>query len=207
MRGLARLTLLVALLGSATGCHRTAPTAASDTVEGIARFEQRVAVDPRDALSPTTLAGLYVRAFDETGDRTALRHAATAARVALARQPDYAPAQVALARALFADDQVDEARALTDEVLERDPVDIAAMGVAFDLALASGATARAAMWAERLLSRDESPETIDRLGRLASHRGDSARAIALWQRAAADAEELGARPVEIAKYRARALAR
>ena len=205
MRKLARVTILAALLGSADGRH-VAPTALPDTVQAIARFEQRATADPRDPLTPTTLAGLYLRAFDESGDRDALRHAAAAARLALARQPDHLPAQVMLSRALFADGAREAAQAIVSTVLAADPVDIGGLGVAFDLALATGADARAAMLADRLLSRDESPETIDRLGQLAQRRGDPVRAAALWQRAAADAADLGARDAEIAKYRTRVLA-
>jgi tetratricopeptide (TPR) repeat protein len=164
-------------------------------------MEKRVAADPRDFLSPTTLAELRFRRAAANGDAAEFRRAESAARTALEREPTHLAAKVALSQALLGEGRVDEARRIVVEILDAQPRHVGALGAAFDVAFAAGDDRAAQAYADRLLAINEEPGTLSRLGRLAERRGDAMGAAALYRRAVRGAQDLGAMPEEIEEYR------
>jgi tetratricopeptide (TPR) repeat protein len=193
--------LLAALAASSCFRYDDARGPETRTDPAVALMERRTAEDPRDHLSPTTLAELRLSRADATGDVEEYRRAETAARTALARKPDHLAGKVALARALLGEGRGDEARRVVHEILDAQPRHVGALAAAFDVAFAAGDDRAAQSYADRLLAINEAPETLSRVGRLAERRGDCVGAAALYRRAAVGAENLGGMPSEIDGYR------
>ncbi|MCE9637287.1 MAG: hypothetical protein K8T90_16400 [Planctomycetes bacterium] len=179
------------------------PTSAAHD-PGIDLYERRTAGDPRDHLSPATLASLYLRRGEELRDATAFEPAEKAARTSLARKPDHAAAKVLLARALAGQGKLPEAGVLLRNVLSDAPRDVRALEASFDLAIARGDEPSAVAMSDRLLAINEEPGTLSRLAQMAARRGDVNRAVTLFRRASDEAADLGGLPGEIAEYRRRA---
>lgn len=166
-------------------------------------FERRTAEDPRDFLSATILADLHLRRAAASSSRDEYLAAEKAARMALERQPQHPGGVVALTEALVGLGRLDEARDTIEPFLDTQPRHAGALCAAFDVAFAKGDDQRAALLADRLLAVNEEPGTLRRMAQIAERKGDRDRAIALLQRAADDAEDLGGLPDEIADYRRR----
>jgi len=177
------------------------PFAAATPDAALATMEKRTAADPRDHLSPTTLAELRLRRAVLDGDVAQYRLAEAAARTALEREPGHVPAKAALARALCGGGRGEEAGRMLVDVLDAQPRHVGALAAAFDVAFAAGDVRRAQTYADRLLAINEAPETLRCLGLLAERRGDAAGAAALFRRAVRGASSLGGMPDEIEEYR------
>jgi tetratricopeptide (TPR) repeat protein len=207
-----RLPAAALLFCAAASCGQSTeqlPAASAGVDPVIEQFERRVAADPRDHLSATTLAELHLRRADATGDPGAFLRAGAAARTALERSPSHKPALVALARALLGQGKAGEARAIVKTILDEDPRHVGALETAFDVAFAGGDELLAKQYAERLLAINEDPGTLARLARLCERRARPGEAAELYRRAVVAAERLGAMQDEIDLYRraeARALA-
>ncbi len=202
-------TLAAAAVLAAAACAREpggspTPAAAPRANDAaIALFERRTAEDPRDYLSATTLADLHLRRAAAAPSRDEYLAAEKAARTALARQPQHPGGIVALTEALVGLGRLDEARDTVEPFLDTQPRHVGALGAAFDVAFAQGDDRRAALFADRMLAVNEEPGTLRRMAQVAEKKGDRDRAIALLQRAAADAQHLGGLPDEIEDYRRR----
>jgi tetratricopeptide (TPR) repeat protein len=196
--------LFAAALASACSRNDAAQVAADgppDHDAAIALMEKRAAADPRDFLSPTTVAEMRLMRAGIDGDVAEFRRAESAARTALEREPSHLAARAALARALAGEGRTDEARPIVADILEREPRNVGALEAAFDVAFAKGDDRAARAYADRLLAINEEPGTLMRLGRLAERRGDAAGAAALYRRAIRGAQDLGGMPAEIDAYR------
>jgi tetratricopeptide (TPR) repeat protein len=203
-----RLAAAAALLAAAA-CTRdpadppaAAPAPRADDA-AVSLFERRTADDPRDHLSATILADLHLRRATASASRDEYAAAEKAARTALERQPGHPAALVSLTEALVGLGRLDEARETIEPFLDTQPRHVGALGAAFDVAFARGDDRRASALADRLLAINEEPGTLRRLAQVAEKSGDRERAIALLQRAAADAERLGGLPDEIEDCRRR----
>jgi predicted Zn-dependent protease len=204
MRTFAAAALLAAAACTKDPGAETAPqTAPRADDAAVALFERRTADDPRDHLSATILAELHLRRAAASSSRDEYLAAEKAARTALARQPGHPAALVALTEALVGLGRPDEARTTIEPFLDTQPRHVGALGAAFDVAYAAGDDRRASVLADRLLAINEEPGTLRRLAQVAEKGGDRERAVALLRRAAADAEQLGGLPDEIADYRRR----
>lgn len=169
--------------------------------EAIVVFIDRAQRNPRDFISRTHLASLYIRRAQQTGDGDAWARAEAAARDALTIKPDHAAASALLATVLSAQHQFVDALAIASAAQEQSPHNLTAIAAVADAQLELGRYADAASTLELLGQKSDAPPVLVRLARLHELRGEDAQAR---ERAAAALEQMRRRPgavdTEIAWY-------
>jgi tetratricopeptide (TPR) repeat protein len=177
---------------------------ATATDKALALFEQRVKEDPRDFLSYTIIGQLYMRKARETGTPPLYKRAEAAFRRALELKADHTPALIQLAAARSAQHQFAEALQLAQQAYEKAPGHVDALAIIVDASLEIGNYQQAEQTLRRLQhKRPDDPRVLARLAQWAELQGDSAQAVQLVQRAAAQVEADGERGEEAAWYHAR----
>ncbi|HEY7705050.1 MAG TPA: tetratricopeptide repeat protein [Acidimicrobiia bacterium] len=143
--------------------------------ESIPLFEARAALDP-NAVDLTLVAQLYERDSRETGDLRSLQRAEEAASRAIGLNPEYAPAQLALASAYFSQHRFSEASAVAQEANRLDPK-LGGLALQADVMVATGSYEAAADLYERAEAYAASPGLQARLAYLEELHGEVDQAL------------------------------
>lgn len=157
-----------------------------DPGAGIAMFERRVDDSSNDFANRTILGQLLLRYAKDQDDLPAFERSENVLREALANNPDYAPANLALARTLMARHGFKEALQLAIEVNTAAPNQPSHLAVLFDCQLEIGEYALAAQTLGRLRKLEDSAPVLARAARLCELSGERTKAISLIQSAIVD---------------------
>ena len=167
--------------------------------EVVSLWRERADARPLDYLSRTQLGMALTSRARERADLTGYEDAEAELRDALAVNPQYTSAQLALASALVAQHEFADARSLAESIHEQDgsPGALALVG---DTSLELGDYERAAMVYDDLAATERSAPILSRLARLHSVQGDPDSAVRLSTEALAASRSLALRPSGAAFY-------
>jgi tetratricopeptide (TPR) repeat protein len=160
--------------------------------ERVAFWELRVTDPAGGVASPIDLVNLadaYLDRSRATGDLGDLQRAQTALERAATTTSDLAAVQARQAQVAFSLHEWGRSLAIASELLDRDPNNLAALGVSGDALLETGDLEGARTRYATLASLAPSPAVWSRLGRMAFLTGDTDDAIRLVAQAADTAEE------------------
>ena len=152
--------------------------------EAVRFFEERVRRTPGDFISYTILGQMHARQARETGDVATYERAEAALREALVLLPRYSPAEASLAAVQYSQHDFAQALALAQQVYERDPKSIQALGTMGDAHLALGNYREAEDAYQKLIRNGPAPPALARLSRLKELEGNTEQALQLMERAA-----------------------
>jgi tetratricopeptide (TPR) repeat protein len=153
----------------------------------INTFQQRIELNPNDAVSYTLLGEQYSRQARETGDVSRFQLAEQSFEQALALVPNYAAAKIGLAAIYYAQHEFSRALDLSGQVYESNYKNEAARLIMADSYLSLGDYEQAATIYDELSESNSSPALLARLANLAELEGNSDQALNLIRRAAAQA--------------------
>jgi tetratricopeptide (TPR) repeat protein len=171
------------------------PTALDDE---IAFYQDRIARDPGDFITPTWLGAAYLRKARANGDPIFVARAVAACERSLALQPEHVPGFAVLAAARNAQHRFPEAVAAALHATERDPASADAWAVLGDALLSRGALTEAREAYDRLHARAPGLPSLQRRAAWRVATGDDDGALADWSRAIAAGLAAGAPPAEVA---------
>lgn len=160
--------------------------------ERVAFWERRVTGPVggvASAIDLVNLADAYLDRSRATGDLGDLRRAQTALEHAAVTTTDRAAVEARQAQVAFSLHEWSRSLAIANELLDRDPNNLAALGVSGDALLETGDLDGARQRYATLARLAPSPAVWSRLGRVAFLTGDTDEAVRLVDRAADTAEE------------------
>jgi len=157
--------------------------------DGIRMFQARIKANPKDVLSYTMLATMYIRKAREMSDYASYDRAEVAARRAVELKPDDLPAQGILIQALCAQHKFKEGLTLARKLLREHPEEPHVLALIGDAQLELGNYTEAEKAYRDLKKKDPEALLESRLARLAELKGNTKEALERMHRAA---EEEGA---------------
>jgi tetratricopeptide (TPR) repeat protein len=168
--------------------------------EVVALWQQRSDDIPLDYLSRTELGRALSRQAREEADLRGYEQAEMVLLEALALNPSYRPARLALASALSSQHRFTEAREIAEAVYAEDRSSLSALVLSGDASFELGDYERAeAVYAE-IAALEGSAPIVARLARMAWVRGDLDGAVALSGQALDLSEDYALRPHDAAFY-------
>lgn len=157
------------------------------TDQMVRLWEERVRNDPRDHLSLTTLASIYIRKARDCSDHTLYDKADDAFRRALVILPSHAAARIGLAHVTCARHRFSEGLTLAEAVYRDHPEEAESLAVIADARLELGDYAgaeRAVRELDAKASKPTPPAVLARQARLAELHGNPDAAVKLLTTAA-----------------------
>lgn len=168
--------------------------------DAIALYESKSAALPGDFAFRTILGQLLLQQAQEDDDLPSYGRSIEVLREALVNNPNYAPAQLALANSLMAQHDFDEALMLATRCLESDPQRPAILAAVFDSLVELGQYEAASQRLAQLIELEQSASVLARAARMAELKGELKQAVALIDRALQDLERRGANPNDAVWY-------
>jgi tetratricopeptide (TPR) repeat protein len=176
----------------------TADGAPAGGDDEIAFYQDRIARDPGDFMTPVRLGAAYLRKAHATGDPSLAARAVAASERSLTLMPDHVPALVVLSSARSAQHRFPDALDAARRASELDAENPDVWAVLGDAQLNLGALAAARAAYEHLHARAPGLGSFARLAEWRQATGDDAGALADWERANSAGIANGAPPADLA---------